>query len=257
MRILKFFSFLPCLNLCLSSAVYPQEGSLFDPLKDDISSNIAPLEVLIDSAISNNPQIQFRDQQINISESRLRSKRVEWTRNIGVQANTGYGNLYNYSSTSTGAIDPAPIASTRSQTQYSASFYINLPFSTIVDRNNQIRLVKSEISQAQYLVVQQQNELRQLVILQLNKLILNQRLLVLKAKKLESVKVNMQMGETQFLNGVIPLSEYTQLSAGVSDAEIDFEKARMDFLDSYMILEEIVGFKFNLFKTSPGNNEHN
>ncbi|MHC1774083.1 MAG: TolC family protein [Lentimicrobium sp.] len=241
----------------MSTAVYPQEGSLFDPLKDDISSSIPPLEVLIDSAISNNPQIHYRDQQININEFKLRSKRVEWTRNIGIQANTGYGNLYNYSSTSTGAIDPAPIASVRSQTQYSALFYINFPISTIVDRNNQIRLAKSEISQAQEMVLQQQNELRQIVILQLNDLILNQRLLVLRSKKLESVKANMQMGETQFVNGVIPLSEYTQLSAGVSDAEIDFEKARMDFLDSYMILEEIVGFKFNLFKTSQGNDEHN
>lgn len=84
-------------------------------------------------------------------------------------------------------------------------FILICHFRTVVDRNNQIRLVKSEISQAQYLVVQQQNELRQLVILELNKLILNEQLLVLKAKKLESVKVNMQMGETQFLNGVIPL----------------------------------------------------
>ncbi|MBK6964360.1 MAG: TolC family protein [Bacteroidales bacterium] len=192
-----------------------------------------------------------------INEYRLRSKRVEWTKNLGVQANTGYGNMYNYSSISTGSIDPAPIATFNNQTHYSASFYISLPIFTIVDRNNQLRVAKPEIDQARSMVEQQQKELRQLVIYQFNQLILNQRLLVLKLKKLESIKVSMQMGETQFVNGVIPLSEYTQLCTNVSDSEIDYERSRIEFMNTYMILEEIVGFKFNLFRTSPGNNEYN
>lgn len=257
MRILIFFAFLPFLNLSLSNDVYSQESSLFDPLKDDISSSLPSLEVLIDSAISNNPLIQVRDQQLIINEYRLRSKRVEWTKNLGVQANTGYGNMYNYSSISTGSIDPAPTATFNNQTHYSATIYISLPIFTIADRNNQLRVAKTEIDQARSMVEQQQKELRQLVIYQLNQLILNQRLLVLKLKKLESIKVSMQMGETQFVNGVIPLSEYTQLCTNVSDSEIDYERSRIEFMNTYMILEEIVGFKFNLFETTPGNNEHN
>ncbi len=257
MRILIFFAFLPFLNLCLSNDVYPQESNLFDPLKDEISSSIPSLEVLIDSAISNNPQIQVRDQQLIFNEFKLRSKRVEWTKNLGVQANTGYGNMYNYSSTSTGSIDPAPIATFRNQTHYSASLYISMPFNTIVDRKNQLRMANAEIRQAGSLIEEYKREIRQVVISHLNALILNQRIFVLKANKLESIRASMQMAETQFLNGIIPLSEYTQLNASVSETEIDYEKARMDLLNAYMLLEEIVGIKFNLFKNSPGNNEHN
>jgi outer membrane protein TolC len=58
------------------------------------------------------------------------------------------------------------------------------------------------------------------------------------------------MVEKQFLNGVIPLTEYTQMLGNVSNLETDYETARMDFLTAYMVLEVIVGMKFNLVKTT-------
>jgi outer membrane protein TolC len=249
------------LNLSLvtgiQTASFSQEKDAFDPLVDEISLRLPPLEVLIDSAISNNPQIQFRDQQLTINEYRLRSKRIEWTKSLGLRGNVGYGNMYDYTSSSNGVVEPVPVASIRSQSQYTATVFINLPLSTFADRKNQLNMAKSEISQARSSIEEQRLEIRQLVIFHFNELVLNQRIFVLKANKLESIKVNMEMVETQFMNGTVPLSEYTQLSSSVSETEIDYEKARMSFLNSYMVLEEIVGFKFNLFTASSGNNELN
>jgi len=234
-----------------------QENTVFDPLTEDISSKLPSLEVLIDSAIAANPQIIFSDQQLMITELKLRSKRIEWTRNIGLQANVGYGNLFNYATSSTGSIDPIPVASSSSQTQYTTAFYINLPFSTIADRRNQLRLAKSEVIQAESMILSGKNEIRQLVITQYNNLILKQRLLSIKAKNLETIKMNMQMGEKEFLNGVIPLSEYTNLSSSVADSEAGYENARMEFLTAYMMLEEIVGIRFNLINIISDTYEHN
>jgi len=250
MRLLIILFILFLFNVSLPGSGYAQTGNSFDQIKDDISDKLPPLSVLIDSAIANSANVRFKDQQMIISDYKLRSKRAEWSRNLGFQANTGYGNLYNYSSTSTGSIDPIPTTSNRSQIQYSASVYFNLPLNLLLDRRNQIRITETELAQAKSSSDAQRDEIKQQVILYYNDLILKQRLFKIKVKNLETIKINMQMVEKQFLNGVIPLTEYTQTLSSVSGLETDFETARMDFLNAYMILEVIVGMKFNLVKTT-------
>ena len=242
--ILLFFQF------SMPGTGYAQSEKSFDQLKDDISDRLPPLSVLIDSAIIHSANVKFKDQQLIIDECKLKAKRIEWSRNLGVQANSGYGNLYNYSSTSTGSIDPIPTTSSRSQVQYSASVYVSLPLNLFLDRKNQIKIIATELEQAKSSAVAQRDEVRQQVIINYNSLILKQRIFKIKVKNLETVKINMQMVEKQFLNGVIPLTEYTQMLGNVAGLETDFESARMDFLTAYMILEEIVGIKFNLIKNT-------
>lgn len=239
----------------IQSLSISQENQPFDLMNGDIRASLPSLEALIDSAYSNSPQMQVRFQQIEINEHKLRSKRIEWTKSIGVHANLGYGNMYNYTTSATGTIEPVPVASIRSQSQYTTSVFLNLPLTTITDRGNQIKIAKAELLQARNLIEEHRMELRQLVILSYNDLVLKHKIFILKSNKLESIKVNMQMAETQFMNGLLPLSEYSQLSGNVSETEIDFEKARSDFLNAYLILEETVGFKLNLFNTSSETNE--
>jgi len=250
MRTIVILFLLFLFNFFLPGSGYSQTGKSFDQLKDDISDKLPLLSVLIDSAIVNSANVRFKDQQLIISECKLRAKRVEWSRNLGFQANTGYGNLYNYSSTSTGSIDPIPTTSNRSQIQYSASVYLNVPLNLLIDRRNQIKITEIELEQAKSSSDAQRDELKQQVILYYNDLILKQRLFKIKVKNLETVKINMQMVEKQFLNGVISLTEYTQMLGSVSGLETDFETARMDFLTAYMVLEVIVGMQFNLVKTT-------
>jgi outer membrane protein TolC len=251
MRIAAILSFLFLFHFGLPVLGYGQMENPFDQVKDDISIKLPPLSVLIDSAIVHSAKVKFIDQQLIIDEYKLKAKRIEWSRNIGLQANTGYGNLYNYSSSTTGSIDPIPTTAIRSQRQYSASVYINLPLNTLLDRKNQIKITATELEQAKSSAISQREEIRQQVIVYYNGLIVKQRVFRIKVKNLETVRVNMQMVEKQFLNGVIPLTDYTQMLGNVANLETDFENAKMDFLTAYMILEEIVGLRFNLVKTTP------
>ena len=57
------------------------------------------------------------------------------------------------------------------------------------------------------------------------------------------------MADKEFQNGVIPVGEYSRISEIVSRAEVDFETAKTDYNTAYMILEELVGYKFNLNNT--------
>jgi hypothetical protein len=92
----------------------------------------------------------------------------------------------------------------------------------------------------------QRIELRQTVIRQYNELILKHNLLKIKSKFLETSRINAQMAEKEFLNGVALVSEYARIAEINSRVESDFETVRMDFLTAYLILEEIVGIKFHI-----------
>ncbi|MEI6682007.1 MAG: TolC family protein [Bacteroidota bacterium] len=227
--------------------VSAQADKRFDPLREDIATKIPPLHVLQDSALATNHYIQFRNLQIVVNYCKLKASQLDWTRNIGIQANVGYGNLYDYSmNNSSGGTTPSTIATSRNETKYSTALYLNMPINTIVGRKNQIKLAKTEIEQAEQMAGVQRDETRQLVIRQYNDLILKQRLLRIKSKSLETGKINLQMVEKEFANGVVSVTEYARITDIVAKAEADYESARMDFLTTYMVLEEIVGMQFHL-----------
>jgi outer membrane protein TolC len=259
MKIKYFFPLLLLLLLWFGSSrlAYAQTGNEFDPMKDDIGNNIPSLAVLIDSAISNNPYIQFRDLQIIVNTCKLKSSQVDWTKNIGFQSDLRYGNFYSYSTNSSGGIEPPAIASSHNDTKYGVALYVSLPFYTLVNRKNQIKIAKTEIDQAKSMAEVQRNEVRQLVIRQYNELVLKQNLLRIKSRYLETSRINMQMVEKEFSNGVLSVSEYARISETVSRTETDYENSRMDFLTAYMILEEIVGMNFYLTEQIPGTDDGN
>jgi len=257
MKIIHFLSLLLIILIGSPAAISAQTTIPFNPMKDDISDNLPILQVLIDSAVTNNPYVKFRDQQIIVNECKHRAKKVEWTRNLGVQVNVGYGNFYNYTTNSTGTIDPQPFATSRNETKYNGALYLNMPLYTVVDRKNQLKLAQAEIEQANNMAEEQRLETRQLVIRQYNDLILSQRIMRIKAKYMETARINMQMVEKEFSNGVVSVTELTRITEIVSRSEADYESARTDFLTAYLILEELTGMKFHLTNPISGTNDGN
>lgn len=256
---MKYFQ--PILLMTLLSLLFrpsgiAQSSAHPETQNDQVSEKIPPLSVLIDSAILNNPNIRFRDMDLIVARCKLKENHNLLWKDIGFQADVRHGTFDSYTSDITGGIGPA-IGSSHVETRYGYSAYIKIPLFDLINRPNQNKIARTEIEKAESLATAQRNEIRQLVILQYNDLILKQRLFNIKLKNLETVKINMQMVEKEFLNGVIPITEYARISGSVSDSETDYEKARMDFLTAYMILEEIVGMKFNLPKTITGTDENN
>jgi outer membrane protein TolC len=237
--------------LLLYKLSFSQEISNSDTLSYDIAFVLPPLEVLIDSAINNNSEIELLNQSVIIGETRLVSKKKEWTKTIGIQANAGYGNLLSYTNTASGSMDPLLVGSSRNQTQYNAALYLNLPLSTFADRKNQINLAKAEKRKSELDIEAKKTEIRKEVILAYNRLILSKKLLVLKARNLESIKLRMQMTDNEFINGVSSLTELTNITISLSDAESNLEVARIEFLNAFMMLEEITGLKFDFFTNTP------
>ena len=73
-----------------------QQMKEFDLFKDNIESILPPLETIIDSAIARNPYVKFRDLQVTVNKQKLKSNRLEWTRDVGLQTDVRYGTFDNF-----------------------------------------------------------------------------------------------------------------------------------------------------------------
>jgi outer membrane protein TolC len=173
-----------------------------------------------------------------------------------VQADIRYGTFDNFSTNTSEGQSPAVLATRSSQTNYGVGAYIKFPLQDLVNRKNQVRMAQSELDQAHSMAEAQRDEVTQLVIKQYNDVLLKQRLLKIRSKNLSTARVNMEMVEKEFQNGVVSVTEYARISDIVARNESDFETARTDYVTAYMILEEIIGFRLGA-PTSTNNTDEN
>jgi outer membrane protein TolC len=204
--------------------------------------------VLIDSAIAHDPMIKARQSQVRINTQKLNSDKAQWTRYFGVLGDVRYGTFDNWTTNAGEGQIVTGVSTRTSETRYSIGAYVKFSIYDIINNRNDIRYSMAEIDQAENMTELQIQEVRQKVIKQYNDVIVKQRLMKIKLKYLQTAEVNMQLSETEFRNGVIPLGEYARISSILSLAQSDFESARMDFLTAFMILEDMAGMKLSPLK---------
>jgi len=243
-RFLTLLIIITFLAIRISGAA--QEKKKFEIMKDDIETMLPPLNALIDSAMTHNPMIKYKDLDIEVNKYKLKADRSLWTKDFGIQGTGQYGTFDNFSTNATEGQSPSLMAIRSNQLNYQGGLFLKIPLFDISSRKNQIRMDKVVLEQAQSFSKYQRSDLRQTIIKQYNDLIVKYRILRIKSKYAETSKISIQMAEKDFQNGIISITEYTRLSGILSSSEADLESAKMDFRTAYMILEEIIGIKFHL-----------
>ena len=213
-----------------------------EPISLNTKLIIPSLNVLIDSAIVINGLVNYRKLEIDAKDCNLKSKRQYWTRNFGLQASSGYGTFNNLSSIS-GDDSTVNLASNTQQLNYNVGFYFKMPVLDVINRKNEIKQAKAELGQAKSLAKSQVDELKQVVIRNYHDLLLKENLLEIRATNLGNAKVNIEMVEREFRNGVIPISEYVRISDMTSRIAAEFEQAKSEFLASKKQLENLTGIE--------------
>ena len=203
---------------------------------------LPPLEELIDAAIKNNPAVEFTSLGIEVKESLVSSERNYWTRNFGFQADAEYGNLSN-SSYSLEADNSNLQSTTTTQWNYGAGVYLKIPIYDLINRKAQVKQAKLEVDQAKSMEERMKNEVRILVIEQYQQVLLTQKLLDIKSQNLGNARVNMQMVEKEFRNGVTTVLEYSRVSDITTKVVVEYETAKSEFFLAKKLLENTVGFK--------------
>jgi outer membrane protein TolC len=212
---------------------------------------------LLDSAFAHDPGLKFTELQYLIDKGNLHTNQAQWTQDLGLQANAGYGTFDYLYNNNVGGSTQQTTTLKQNETQYGVGAFFRLPLYDLVNRKNQIKISKAVMQQAEALSETRKNEIRELVIKQYNDIVVKQRLLKIKSKYLETSRINTQMAERGFVKGTVSVDDYSRVSEIGTRTESDYESAKMDFINSYMIMEVITGMNFNIINEIPQNNEGN
>ncbi len=125
------------LLITINAGVFAQSNSpvLTD---DDITKMLPSLEEVIDSTLSNDPWIKFRDLQTLVNKNKLKAEQSYWLKNIGVQGDLRYGTFNTFSTNATEGQTPDNFASQESEFNYGVGAYIKFPLYDILNRKNQM-----------------------------------------------------------------------------------------------------------------------
>lgn len=208
--------------------------------------NMPPLKVVIDSVIKRNAMVRFRKQHVEVQASKIKSERIVWTNNLGIQVDANYGTFANISSNAGDGQLTRILNSTSKQFNYQAGIFVKFPLFDFLNRPNRINLAKKELEESKSMVQFEEDEIRQTTIKLYQDLILKQKLLHIKSESLGNERVNNQMVDKEFRNGLVPISEYVRISSMYANMQSDYELAKANFLIAKQILEDMAGFVFNV-----------
>lgn len=244
---LTLFIFLIFISFTLQSRGQDVEGSVaFNPLLDDITQRIPPLQDLIDSAMIHSPLLKEADANIAIYRYKVTTQKREWMRNFYVDFNVTNFLYDGLTKNQTDYGIPSNVLTTQNIYNALAGLSIRLPMDYFWDRGNRIKTAKKEMEKAMAAKDNYTLEMRKSIILQYNQLIITQKVLKIANDNQISMQLQKDMGEKEFLNGQMTLYELASISEMNRRAVTDFEQARIEFYNAYMILQEIVGIRFNV-----------
>jgi outer membrane protein TolC len=236
------YLFLLIIGLSSSTSLWAQNQDEVEEIAS-IVDKLPPLQALIDSAILNSPAIKFQDAEILKNQLNIRITKNNWTKNLGINGDFLYGTYDNLS------LDPATGTSTintKVESRYATGIFIRLPLYDAINTKNEVGIASYELEQAKQLKESRIQAVRQLVINQYYDVVYNERLLNILSRNQQSADLQLQMAEKQFTNGQISIEDLARITEINNDALVSFEKAKIELNTSYLILQEIVGFTFNL-----------
>lgn len=233
---------------CLSVSAQEQKidsTQIFNPLTDDITEKLPPLEALIDSAIKHSPKIQNEEFNIAYRQSEVTTAKRDWTHyiNLGLDVNNGtwwfddkdeLTRLNRYYLT------------TSNRAQYEVAVSMRLPIFYIIDRRNEINKRKSQVEQAVSSRNEQERSIRTIVIEHYMNMVGQQNALRVSNDYQQYTALQMKMAENEFLNGEIAIVELSRQKEIQTRGALEYEQIKAQFKKSYLLLQETVGIEFNL-----------
>jgi len=246
-RIRKISLFIFCLAIAITTVGQVRDTMfVFNPIVDDITLRIPPLDDLIDSAIVHSPAVASVDAEIYIRKYGIKSVRRDIMQNFYLDAGMNLTYINGLTNNTTNLGDINSVLSNQDNSGYAAGISIRMPLDDLMDHRNRVKTATKYMEQAFSERDIQIRLVRRDIIEQYNKLIINQKILKIANDNQIFMSLQMAMAEKEFLNGQLSLYDLARLNEMNRKAVTDFEDSRNEFYNAYMILQEIVGIKFNV-----------
>lgn len=223
-----------------------EEKKIFNPMVDNIADKLPPLEMLIDSAIKNAPYIRMAQTDIRIADYRIREAKLYWTRNLGIFGQINTGTFYNFSTNESQGSYVSEFYTERQESRTNIGVYVRFPFFDMINHKNQINQAKREKERDIIRKEQMERDTKKEVIMVFQDLLMRQELLKIKNESQLTTRLQVSMAEEEFRNGSMTVAEMARLTEMHARNIYDYMKEKALFFQQYLILEELVGMKFNL-----------
>lgn len=217
----------------------------FNPITDNIVKRLPPLNVLIDSAAFNSPDMHYQDLKAQYYYYEQLSAERAWLEHFSLNLDLNLGK-WNFWDRSALAEQSSYWRSESIRDNYAVGFYIRFPLATFFDRRNRIKKQKKwiEISLTQKEI--NRRFLAKEIINYYNDLVQYQNYIRIYNDYQNFTMMQMRMAQNEFLNGEISTAEYTRLKEIQTRGAINFQQAIAEFNKNYQLLEVATGMKFNL-----------
>ncbi|MBN1650447.1 MAG: TolC family protein [Bacteroidales bacterium] len=229
----------------LANEIKVSNESVFNPITDDITKKIPPLDVLIDSALINSHRLKYWDTEIKITEYELKSAKRNWANGIFIQGDAKEGTWTSLSYVQDQYGNEVGTLGTTDQGRYTIGLGLRVPLVDLWDRGNKIKLNKMRIERNIEKMQEDRQAIRANVINLYNELLIQQNMLKLDIDNIEFSELTAEMADKEFQNGKISLSDLSRIRDNLNRARYRYVDSKTGFIKAYVMLQELTGIKFN------------
>lgn len=210
---------------------------------------IPPLNILIDSAISNSALYKARETNVDIYHQQLKIEKKNILYYVYVESSARYGQLDQYIFTGNSTV-PNNISSLtkNSQTNYYVGINFKIPISSFISRKNNIKIQKLNMSKSQNEANDVRDALRLQIIDEYYKLKYLEESMNAFVEIYQTLNISLQKAEKDVINGQMRLSDFALLTSTVGKSKDDYYKAKNSFYAQYYRLQELTGINFSSYK---------
>ncbi len=210
--------------------------------KDYISISFPPLDSLFENA-KDGPIYSFAQAKEEIERKNLAKEKRAFLGFFSLRGSYQYGMFGNESTYTDITIAPFLSYSTQAQNGYTIGAGMNIPLDGLFDLKGRISRQKLALQSAQYEKEIKFDEIRREIIELYTKATSQINILRLRSEALELAKLQYEIAEKDFINGLITSSELSIDKQRQSTALENLENSRFELTRSVMILELISNTK--------------
>jgi outer membrane protein TolC len=206
---------------------------------------IPALGKLIESALLNSPLLNEQDALIKIRELQLKSTRNEWGKYILFFSEIRYGSIDILVSNG-GTVS---YGDKSNSTRYNVGTRFQLSIFDVTDQKRKSLIVREQITFEMQKKAELQRMISEDVIRLWNKLVSYKEIVAINEDHIAAQNGNFYYAEQQFKAGDIALIEYARIKEISIKADQEYQLAKKEFRETYLLLESLVGV--NLISLNP------
>lgn len=227
-----------CVIIGLITVWFTAKGQVAD--SSLITFRLPPLALLTEAALENAPNLKYQQSIIRRNDANIKAQKKRWADKIFMDA--GYSLTNNFSVTnvnaSTGGFESVSL---KNGDNYRLGVTFRLTLFDLIGRKHVRQGAVFEKKAAEHQLKDMQRVIRWKVTELYKNLQLAQTLLRIKSEKKETLSLQRQMAEKEFMQGQIKIAELSRLTELTSNAFQDFEKGKTEFEKAYLKLEQFIG----------------